>query len=446
MYLKVWRSLKKFREAREAKLKSWVRKGIPPECKGRAWQFLSGSVKTKVPGKFNQLVDAPIADTIVTAIAIDLPRTFPKNPHFQQASERERIRRVLHAYAAFDPAVGYVQGMAFVSGALLFYMNEEDTFWMLSTLMHKYNYHNALIQDFPFVRLCLAQLKHVIKKFTPALNVRLHRDGSTPCVPVELFSGAFVALLADAIPWELFTRVWDSFFFEEWKTVFRLIVALLQHHEQRLVAIEDDGELIGTIKIGKLADGLDVGQLMERAFRVKLRSRTLYRVCKRYNRDKFEEWMAKLDLEGLSMAMQNGEKGVEVADRTHYLRKYKRCFIASQAVDWLVAYMDQGKLNLHCGSCHPEGLLRVPDIATSFPGFSGLAMTVNLTNASFGSKVVDVTGILPLPGTTPPPAPPAPSVEADPSVEAHGPGVPCGARRIRCVPRQRVAQRRRQGL
>lgn len=27
---------------------------------------------------------------------------------------------------------------------------------------------------------------------------------------------------------------------------------------------------------------------------------------------------------------------------------------------------------------HPEGLLRVPDIATSFPGFSGLAMTVNL--------------------------------------------------------------------
>ena len=68
--------------------------------------------------------------------------------------------------------------MAFVVGALLYYMDEEDAFWMLVTLMHKYNYHNALIQDFPFVKLCLEQLTHLIKKFTPKLHVRLHPRGS----------------------------------------------------------------------------------------------------------------------------------------------------------------------------------------------------------------------------------------------------------------------------
>lgn len=51
-----------------------------------------------------------------------------------------------------------------------------------SMLMHKYNYHNALIQDFPFVRLCLAQLKHVIKKFTPALHQVLGLGPARPHV------------------------------------------------------------------------------------------------------------------------------------------------------------------------------------------------------------------------------------------------------------------------
>ena len=54
-------------------------------------------------------------------------------------------------------------------------------------------------------------------------------------MPMEFFSAVFVALLADSVQWDLFVRVWDSFFMEEWKTIFRLIVALLQHHEQRLV-------------------------------------------------------------------------------------------------------------------------------------------------------------------------------------------------------------------
>eukprot|EP00668_Euglena_longa_P029040 GGOE01036378.1.p1 GENE.GGOE01036378.1~~GGOE01036378.1.p1 ORF type:complete len:552 (-),score=161.43 GGOE01036378.1:307-1962(-) len=394
--LESYEKFEKFRESRESKLKSWVRKGIPVECKGRAWQFLSGSPAAKIPGKFEQLVDARITDEQTAAISVDLPRTFPKNPHFQQPAERERMRRVLHAYAAYDQAVGYVQGMAFVSGALLFYMSEEDAFWVLSMLMHKYNYHNALIQDFPFVRLCLAQLKHVIKKFTPTLHVRLHQNGPNSCVPVELFSGAFVALLADCVPWELFTRVWDSFFFEEWKTIFRLIVALLQNHERQLIIITDDGELIGSMKIAKLANGLDVCQLMQRAFQVKLRSRTLYRVCKRYNRDKFEEWLKQLDFQALSMQMQNAEKGVEISDRTLYLRKHQACFVASQAVDWLVDYFDQGKLTLHCGLCHPVGM-RSPKpaaaIASIIPGFTGLTMTVDLTSKAPGPAAVDIASL-----------------------------------------------------
>lgn len=55
---------------------------------------------------------------------------------------------------------------------------------------------------------------------------------------------------------------------------------------------------------------------------IKVQSGVCTRVCKRYNRDKFEEWLKQLDFESLSMQMQDAEKGVEISDRTLYLRKY----------------------------------------------------------------------------------------------------------------------------
>ena len=43
--------------------------------------------------------------------------------------------RVLIAYAQSDPAVGYCQGMSFLTALFLAYLREEDAFWMLTTVM-----------------------------------------------------------------------------------------------------------------------------------------------------------------------------------------------------------------------------------------------------------------------------------------------------------------------
>ncbi len=43
--------------------------------------------------------------------------------------------QVLKAYAAWDPEVGYCQGMAFVVGVLLLYMDEVSAFWVLVAVM-----------------------------------------------------------------------------------------------------------------------------------------------------------------------------------------------------------------------------------------------------------------------------------------------------------------------
>jgi hypothetical protein len=53
-------------------------------------------------------------------------------------SGNNKLYNVLKAYANYDTEVGYVQGMNYVVGLMLFYINnEEPVFWCLVALMHE---------------------------------------------------------------------------------------------------------------------------------------------------------------------------------------------------------------------------------------------------------------------------------------------------------------------
>jgi hypothetical protein len=42
---------------------------------------------------------------------------------------------VLYTYVKRNPTVGYCQGMNFIAGRLLQYLNEEETFWALCQII-----------------------------------------------------------------------------------------------------------------------------------------------------------------------------------------------------------------------------------------------------------------------------------------------------------------------
>ena len=60
----------------------------------------------------------------------DLPRTFPAHPLLEGVG-RDALRRVLLAYARYNPKVGYCQGLNFLAGLLLLLMPEESAFYVL---------------------------------------------------------------------------------------------------------------------------------------------------------------------------------------------------------------------------------------------------------------------------------------------------------------------------
>lgn len=70
----------------------------------------------------------------------DLPRTFPDHSLMRDhgsktTSGRCALRRILAAYSLHNPGVGYCQGMNFIAGCLLLFMNEEDAFYCLCTIV-----------------------------------------------------------------------------------------------------------------------------------------------------------------------------------------------------------------------------------------------------------------------------------------------------------------------
>ena len=70
----------------------------------------------------------------------DLARTFPKCEYFAEGKEGQKLmQRILVTFSKYDPKIGYVQGMNFIVGALLYHCSEEIAFWLFVTLVEDHD-------------------------------------------------------------------------------------------------------------------------------------------------------------------------------------------------------------------------------------------------------------------------------------------------------------------
>jgi hypothetical protein len=93
----------------------------------------------------------PLPADAAADIDKDLDRTFPSTVQFDDEEGQQQLRRVLRAYAAYDPDVGYCQGMNFLAALLLMYLpREEDAFGALVMLMFeqglRHLYSRSMVQ------------------------------------------------------------------------------------------------------------------------------------------------------------------------------------------------------------------------------------------------------------------------------------------------------------
>ncbi|KAM3075784.1 hypothetical protein ACMFMG_007911 [Clarireedia jacksonii] len=248
-----------------AKVKRFVRKGIPPDWRGEAWFWYAGgpAMVAKHYGVYDALVKQAaaggVSQTDDEIIERDLNRTFPDNIKFKPD----------------PPPASYCQSLNFLAGLLLLFMDEEKSFWMLNIITRVYlpGTHEVNLEG---ANVDLGVLMTSIKESMPAIWAKIggELDGtagdgriSMRLPPITLCTTAwFMSCFIGTLPIETTLRVWDSFFFEGSKTLFRIALAIFKVGEQEIKAVSDPMEIFQVVQtIPRRL--IDASSLMDACFR-----------------------------------------------------------------------------------------------------------------------------------------------------------------------------------
>ncbi|KAF9280055.1 hypothetical protein BGZ68_007531 [Mortierella alpina] len=208
------------------KYKKLARRGVPTSVRGRVWQFLANTHQYREPGLFQELLTRghiPIHDVI----ARDVHRCYPDHVHFRDGmggTGQEDLHSILKAYAHYKPSVGYCQGMGRLVGMMLMQMPVEEAFWLLVATIESYlnEYFTPTLRQ---LRIDAQVFERLLKAEDPRLAAHLERND---VLPIMYMTQWFLTLFTMSLPWASVLRVWDVFYFDGVKTLFRVGLAVLQ--------------------------------------------------------------------------------------------------------------------------------------------------------------------------------------------------------------------------
>ncbi|OAX84551.1 hypothetical protein ACJ72_01070 [Emergomyces africanus] len=278
---------------KSSKVKRYVRKGIPPEYRGAAWFYYAGGYDRyhRFRGRYQQLVEHAIngpSNDDKEHIERDLHRTFPDNIHFKpdpvpdsgvgsspesgssnpkylsnapEAEIIQSLRRVLYAFAAHNPKIGYTQSLNFIAGMLLLFLPEEKAFWMLDIITSSYlpGTHEISLEG---ANIDLWILMVVLKDTMPAIYTKV--ASTTPTTPKSKpppintktrlpditlgLTSWLMSLFIGSLPLETTLRVWDVFFYEGSRTFFRVALAIFKSSEKEILDLSDPMEIFQVVQ------------------------------------------------------------------------------------------------------------------------------------------------------------------------------------------------------
>ncbi|XP_069768978.1 TBC1 domain family member 10B-like [Narcine bancroftii] len=230
------------------KVKVRCRKGIPSSLRARAWQQMSRSkqLMEQNPGKFEELDRQPGDPKWLDIIEKDLHRQFPFHEMFalRGGHGQQDLYRILKAYTVYRPEEGYCQAQAPVAAVLLMHMPAEQAFWCLVQICEKYlpGYYSAGLEA---IQLDGEILSALLRRVSPLAfrHLKKHRID-----PILYMTEWFMCIFARTLPWASVLRVWDMFFCDGVKVVFKVGLVLLRHVLGSKERLHDCGGMYETME------------------------------------------------------------------------------------------------------------------------------------------------------------------------------------------------------
>ncbi|KAH0785540.1 TBC domain containing protein [Histomonas meleagridis] len=199
---------------RYSKVASRLRKGIPDCIRSQAWMKIlhSDLIRSQFTTPMDELLQRPPHVTYST-IDDDLNRTFPQVGYFSHNNFIESLRRVLRCYSQIDTELGYTQGMNFIAGMFLSYMDEENAFYCFASVFQspKIYHRGYVIDQFPRLIAANNMLTKLMKKKCPKALRNIEKEG----IEIKMFSTRWFITAFQAYNWEaeFQMRIFERFLF-----------------------------------------------------------------------------------------------------------------------------------------------------------------------------------------------------------------------------------------
>lgn len=221
-----------------------VQRGIPTEYRWAVWRAAMNVDARAIPGIYQHMVQ--VESQWQRVVEIDISRTFPDMPLFDK-EQQHSLLRILHAYANYNPDVGYCQGMNFVAGLLMYVsMNEdfgetprlekeEEAFWLLVCLMEDGGLSGFYKRHFPLLRRYLWAFDELLVEHLPELHDHFNREHVQHAVYLHQW---FLTLYINCLPRPMVLVFWDVIVCSGLELILPMTVSLLKVHKDTLLSLE----------------------------------------------------------------------------------------------------------------------------------------------------------------------------------------------------------------
>jgi len=228
--------LPKWDQVRSSRKKSLWRGGIPPAARGAVWMKAIGNELMITPFLYSQWVEQarslrkiPVpggGENTYRMIELDLPRTYPSLSLFHKDGPyHSQLQEVLETYAFYRPDVGYVQGMSFVAGMFLFYLEPYEAFVCFSNLLNAHFFLSLYNMDIPQILRHMKLFNSLFLNNLPTLYFKFKNLGISA---EQYLLDWYMAIFTKALPVQLVHRIWDCVLLEGEVFMHRAAVGILK--------------------------------------------------------------------------------------------------------------------------------------------------------------------------------------------------------------------------
>ena len=165
----------------------------------------------------------------------DITRTF-HTEKFIKENGNSQLKNILNSMAFLRPEIGYCQGMNFIVGALINFINiEKISFWIFLSFIDNLELNLLFLKNMPDYLIRIYQLNFYIKTYFPQLSNHFKKNQINPHL---FFSKWILTIFSSNLPFDILYKVWDVFIIDKWKAIFKFCLIFLNLMKKDLIKMD----------------------------------------------------------------------------------------------------------------------------------------------------------------------------------------------------------------